>query len=361
MARVPRSPHKRVRKRSKHLVCERLQVAYEWALLRLCGTPLVEGVAPIPIFPWGYVGGAPHGYTADQWASISMGEPQTAILQRLGPLGPKEWERNTRFRQPSSLFTTEDILGNRLAVFYNKDVVGIPRANSIPQVHGSSPAPPSGNKAPDQPKKRELRGYLSPSSILRNAAKLPQSLPAEKPRSSTSADGENRNPYQGDQKMSTSSQDASLSQLKKGYDKHDSQAPVPNERLDRNPSAPAPAPASTEPRSALSVSLERFVNMSARLHCVEDENFYVDTIAWLVIGLGANDSRRRLFCFLDDAKTGVWHCLGDVFTQPLRLLIELESPEEACTIHGLSCKRVMVVQDELDRRRLRFKSLHPAE
>ncbi|KAF5534399.1 hypothetical protein FMEXI_11299 [Fusarium mexicanum] len=316
MARVLRSPHKRVQNR-------------------------IEGVDPIPIFPWGYVGGAPHGYTADQWASISMGEPQTAILQRLGPLGPKS--------------------GKETQGFDNLRPYSLPKTFSEIVSHGSSPAPPSGNKAPDQPKKRELSGYLSPSSILRNAAKLSQSLPAEKPRSSTSADGENRNPYQGDQKMSTSSQDASLSQLKEGYDKHDSQAPVPNERLDRNPSAPAPAPASTEPRSALSVSLERFVNMSARLHCVEDENFDVDTIAWLVIGLGANDSRRRLFCFLDDAKTGVWHCFGDVLSQPLRLLIELESPEEACTIHGLSCKRVMVVQDELDCRRLRFKSLHPAE
>ncbi|KAF5989361.1 hypothetical protein FBULB1_1019 [Fusarium bulbicola] len=331
-ARPPRSPHKGVQKG-------------------------IEGVDPIPIFPWGYVGGVPHGYTADQWASISMGEPQTAILQRLGPLGPKDWERNTRFRQPWSLFTIEDILGNRLAVFYKHDAVGTPRATSIPREHGSSPTPPRNNKAPDQPKKRELSDYPSPPSIPRNAAKLSQSLPAEKPRSSTSAKGENRNPNQGNQKSSTSSQDSSLSQLKKGYHEHDSQISVPNERPGRNPSPQT----STEPRSALSVSLERFVNMSARLHCVEDENFDVDTIAWLVIGLGANDSRRRLFCFLDDAKTGVWHCLGDVISQPIRLLIELESPDEACITHGLSCKRVMVVQDELGRRRLRFKSLHRAE
>ncbi|KAF5694065.1 hypothetical protein FDENT_1369 [Fusarium denticulatum] len=320
-----------------------------------------DGVNPIPIFPWGYVGGVPHGYTADKCAS--MGELQTAILQRLGPLGPKEWERNTRFRQPSSLFTIEDILGNRQSVFksvfeYKKGAPGTPRATSIPREHGSSPAPPSdNNKAPDQQKKHELSGYPSPPSILRNAAKLSQSLPAEKSRSSTSVNGENRNPDQGDQKTSTSSQDSRLSHLKEGFDEHDNQVPVPNERLGRNPSPPA----STERRSTLSVSLERFVNMSARLHCVEDENFDNDTIAWLVMGLGGDESRERLFYFYDHATVDIWYCLGDVLSQPVRRLTELGSSQEACISHGLSCKRVMVIQDESGSRRRRFESVHRDE
>jgi hypothetical protein len=240
---------------------------------------------------------------------------------------------------------------------YNFCTVVPPGVTNITREHGSSPATPSDDKPPDQQSKRELSGYHSPPSILRNAAKLSQSLLAEKPRSPTPEDGEIRNPSQDDQKASSSAQDSTISQLEADYDEHDIQVFVPDERPGRSPSLPA----FTEPRSALSVSLERFVNMSARLHCVEDENFDVDTIAWLVIGLGANDSRRRLFCFLDDATTGVWHCLDDVISQPIRLLIELESPEEACISHGLSCKRVMVVQDELGFRRLRFKSLHRPE
>jgi hypothetical protein len=97
--------------------------------------------------------------------------------------------------------------------------------------------------------------------------------------------------------------------------------------------------------------------MSARLHCVEDENFDVDIVAWMVMGLGADDSRRRLFYFLDNGALDVWYCLADVASQPLRLLTELESSQEACISHGLSCKRVMVVKDELDCRRLRFASV----
>jgi hypothetical protein len=53
--------------------------------------------------------------------------------------------------------------------------------------------------------------------------------------------------------------------------------------------------------------------------------------------------------------------LGDVVSQSFHFLIELESPEEACVSHGLSCKRVMVVQDELGCRQLRFETVHRAE
>ncbi|KAI7767473.1 hypothetical protein LZL87_010801 [Fusarium oxysporum] len=292
----------------------------------------------------------------------STRELQTAILQRLGPLRPKEWRKNTRFRHASSLFSIEDILGNRLSVFksvfeYKRGAVGLPGAASIAREHGSSPAPPSDDRAPTQRNNGELIGYPSPPGTQRQAAKLSQSLQAEKPCSPTSENGESRDRSQDGQKVSTSAQESSLSQLKEGYDEQDSQVSVPSERPGKSPSLPA----STKPRSALSVSLERFVNMSARLHCVEDENFDVDTIAWLVIGLGADESRRRLFCFLDDATMDVWYCLGDVLSQPILILIELESPEEACVSHGLSCKRVMVVQDELGCRKIHFKTVHRAE
>lgn len=97
------------------------------------------------------------------------------------------------------------------------------------------------------------------------------------------------------------------------------------------------------------------------MHCVEDENFDVDTVAWLVMGLGPDESRRRLFYFYDHATVDEWYCLGDVVSQPVRHLSELGSSQEACISHGLSCKRVMVVKDELDFRRLRFESVHRDE
>ncbi|ENH74713.1 hypothetical protein FOC1_g10003495 [Fusarium oxysporum f. sp. cubense race 1] len=101
--------------------------------------------------------------------------------------------------------------------------------------------------------------------------------------------------------------------------------------------------------------------MSASLYCVEDENFDVDTVAWLVTGFGADESRRRLFYFYDHGTVDIWYCLGDVLSQPVRHLLELGSSQEACISHGLSCKRVMVVKDELDCRRLRFESVHRDE
>ncbi|CVK97682.1 uncharacterized protein FMAN_11677 [Fusarium mangiferae] len=148
-----------------------------------------------------------------------------------------------------------------------------------------------------------------------------------------------------------------LSEHQDGHDDHGHLAKCVTTRRRRA----ARSPSSAEPVSAISLSLERFAKMSARLHCVEDENFDVDTVAWLVMGLGPDESRRRLFYFYDHAAVDVWYCLGDVVSQPVRHLTELGSSQEACISHGLSCKRVMVVKDELDFRRLRFESVHRDE
>ncbi|KAG5747428.1 hypothetical protein H9Q72_003412 [Fusarium xylarioides] len=145
--------------------------------------------------------------------------------------------------------------------------------------------------------------------------------------------------------------------LSEHRDGHDDHGHVANRITPRRRRAPR-SPSSAEPVSAISLSLERFAKMSARLHCVEDENFDVHTVAWLVMGLGADESRERIFYFYDHATVEIWYCLGDVVSQPVRHLTELGSSQEACISHGLSCKRVMVVKDEHDFRRLRFESVH---
>ncbi|KAF5599153.1 hypothetical protein FPCIR_2549 [Fusarium pseudocircinatum] len=319
----------------------------------------VENVHPIPIFPWGYVGGAPSGFPRGHWDSTR--ELQTAILQRLGCWRPKDWERNIRFLYPSNLFSIEHILDNRLSTFkpmfeYNFVAVAPPGVGSIALEHASLLSP-SDDKPPEEQNKRELSGYPSPASILRNAANLPQSLPAEKPRSPTPEDGEIRDPSLERQQVSACTQESNPLQLTGSYVEHESQVAVHGGRTSRSPSLSA----SSERRSTLSVSLERFVNMSARLHCVEDENFDIDTIAWLVMGLGADESRQRLFYFYDHATVDIWYCLGDVLSQPVRRLTELGSSQEACISHGLSCKRAMVIQNEPGSRRLRFESVHRDE
>ncbi|KAF5655344.1 hypothetical protein F25303_656 [Fusarium sp. NRRL 25303] len=318
----------------------------------------IDGIHPIPIFPWGYVGGVPSGHPRGKWDSAR--ELQAAILQRLGRWRPKDWERNIRFLYPSNLFSIEHILDNRLSTFkpmfeFNFAAVAPPGVSSIAREHASLPCP-GDNKVSAQ-KKHKLIGLPSPTCTQKQTAELSQSFQAEKPCPPTSENGESFNPFQEGQQVSACVQESNISQLKGGCDDHENKVTVPAGRPSRSPSLSA----STERRSTLSVSLERFVNMSARLHCVEDENFDIDTIAWLVMGLGADESRKRLFYFYDHGTADIWYCLGDVLSQPVRQLTELGSSQEACISHGLSCKRVMVAQDETDCRRLRFGSVHRDE
>ncbi|KAK2473169.1 hypothetical protein H9L39_15344 [Fusarium oxysporum f. sp. albedinis] len=262
------------------------------------------------------------------------------MFKRLGPDGPKGWRKNRRHVWWRPVLSPDKILGNpqpqlKLDTDSENCLGQLPDATSHLKQEGPSLAPPA---SPGHNKACVRRNNDEPSSDL-------------------SANEENCDVSHGGQNLSTVAPNSSLSQLKEGRDEHDSQASVPSERQSTSSSLLP----SAEPRSALSVLLERLASMSDRLHCVVDENFDIDTIAWLVIGLGADESRQRLFNFLDEATMGVWYCLGDVVSQSFRFLIELESPEEACVSHGLSCKRVMVVQDELGCRQLRFETVHRAE
>ncbi|EWZ30790.1 hypothetical protein FOZG_15229 [Fusarium oxysporum Fo47] len=299
-------------------------------------------IFPFPIFPWRYIGEAPTGPFAgchDRSVGITRAL-QIHILRRLGPDGPKGWRKNRRHVWWRPVLSPDKILGNpqpqlKLDTDSANCLGQLPDATSHLKQESPSLAPPA---SPGHNKACVRRNNDEPSSDL-------------------SANEENCDVSHGGQNLSTVAPNSSLSQLKEGRDEHDSQASVPSERQ----STSASLLPSAEPRSALSVLLERLASMSDRLYCVVDENFDIDTIAWLVIGLGADESRQRLFNFLDEATMGVWYCLGDVVSQSFRFLIELESPEEACVSHGLSCKRVMVVQDELGCRQLRFKTVHRAE
>ncbi|CZR46719.1 uncharacterized protein FPRO_12169 [Fusarium proliferatum ET1] len=305
-------------------------------LRSLVSPPSIDGIHPIPIFPWGYVGGVPSGHPRGRWDSAK--ELQAAILQRLGCWRPKDWERNIRFLYPSNLFSIEHILDNRLSTFkpmfeYNFAAVAPPGVSSIAREHASLSCPDD-DKVSAQ-KKHKLIGLPSPTRTQKQSAELSQSFQAEKPCPPTSENEESFNPSQEGQQISACALESNISQLKGGFDDHESQVTVPAARPSRSPSLSA----STERRSTLSVSLERFVNMSARLHCVEDENFDIDTIAWLVMGLGADESRKRLFYFYDHGTADIWYCLGDVLSQPpkMKLIVDVSVSD-----------RFIEMSDELD-------------
>lgn len=303
----------------------------------------VKGIRPIPIFPWQYIGGAPRGRYLDTWENNTR-ELQTRILRRLGPCPPDSWRKNRRLRPR---FYIQDILGNSQSVVKPELEDGsciddLPEATSVPeeQLATANMETPSHQNDDNHPREASLRALDERDN---DSWKMPEN--AESRQSNGGHDPQ------------TANQDPSFSEH---LDGHDDQGHQTNRVTPRRHGAPR-LPSSPEPFSAISLSLERFAKMSARLHCVEDENFDVDTVAWLVIGLGADESRNRLFYFYDHATFDVWYCLGDVVSHPVRHLTELGSSQEACISHGLSCKRVMVVKDELDLRRLRFEAVHRDE
>ncbi|KAF4951214.1 hypothetical protein FGADI_7619 [Fusarium gaditjirri] len=312
------------------------------------------------------------GRYLDRWKSKTK-ELQIHILERLGPHGPQGWRKNKKAVWLTSLFSTEDILRNpqpqikwemELDDWFDRlpDAASEPRPKTSrhrspesPQQDSwnRSPEPPSNDEAPFEQYGEDCQRESSPPAIPVQDAHLSQRPQLREPASS---DWENnfRNARSSvRQNLDPTAEDWRLSQHQNDHLEHGHWVNLATPRRRRAPSA--------EPVSALSLSFQRFANMSARLYCVEDENFDVETVGWLVMGLGADECRRRLFYFYDGLTVDTWYCLGDVLSQPLHHLMELGSSQEACTSHGLSCKRVMVVKDELDFRRLRFESVHRDE
>ncbi|KAF9769165.1 hypothetical protein IL306_013426 [Fusarium sp. DS 682] len=312
----------------------------------------LKDMSPVPEFPWSYSGGAPQACKKDYWKNKTT-ELQTGILARLGPFN--SMSRNRMFVDVSSLFSIERVLGIREPVVKHEieDEIASSQIDSeLQQQHSTRTSPESSTGV--------LSSVWGEPSLRNTPAQdtdLSQSLSMHEPSSPISEDGEIQDISWDFPNPSTVAPDSGLSQHEEGHDQYDRQVSVPNQPPSEEPRVSP----STEPRSTLSVSFERFANMSSRLHCVEDENFDVQTIAWLLLGLGDDESRRRLFYFLDNATVDVWHCLGDVVSQPLRLLTELESSQEACVSHGISCKRVLVVEDTDFCRWLRFEAVHRDE
>ncbi|KAF5638131.1 hypothetical protein F52700_4836 [Fusarium sp. NRRL 52700] len=315
-----------------------------------------KGIRPIPIFPWRYIGGAPRGRYLDTWKNNTR-ELQKTILQRLGPLRPNSWKRNKKHRSIKALFSIEDILRNSQPAIKSElededcmdqlpDTISVPREQWKAEINSIERSSSASLRIMEMSWNQNggncSREASPPAADEHGNDNLQAPGNAETLHSSGDPD-----PWAGDQFPGFSEPWA-------GNDDHGHLVHHVTPRRRRAPRSPS----SAEPVSAISRSLERFAKMSARLHCIEDENFDVDTVAWLVMGLGDDESRRRLYYFYDHAAVDIWFCLGDVVSQPVRHLTELGSSQEACISHGLSCKRVMVVRDELDFRRLRFESVH---
>jgi hypothetical protein len=111
-----------------------------------------------------------------------------------------------------------------------------------------------------------------------------------------------------------------------------------------------------ETRSAIALYLDRVADVSARLQCVEDENFDSITVAFLVTALDQPDSAQRMYNFLKEAELGMWYRLNEVSSKPLRDLTSLGSLQEGSDLHGLNC-----AMDDTGCRRLQFQHIYDQE
>ncbi|KAH6954586.1 hypothetical protein DER45DRAFT_632980 [Fusarium avenaceum] len=116
-----------------------------------------------------------------------------------------------------------------------------------------------------------------------------------------------------------------------------------------------------EARSAIALYLDRVADVSARLQCVEDENFDSITVAFLVTALDQPDSAQRMYNFVREAELGMWYRLNEVSSKPLRELISLGLLQEEDNLRGLNCAIVSVTEDDTSSRRLQFQHVYDQE
>lgn len=116
-----------------------------------------------------------------------------------------------------------------------------------------------------------------------------------------------------------------------------------------------------EARSAIALYLDRVADVSARLQCVEDENFDSITVAFLVTALDQPESAQRMYNFVREAELGMWYRLNEVSSKPLRELTSLGLLQEDNDLHGLNCAIVSVTEDDTSCRRLQFQHVYDQE
>jgi hypothetical protein len=185
---------------------------------------------------------------------------QTPILERLGPMGPTEWQKNKKLVEISSLFSVDDILRDPKYVFKPelKDETRLDRllgAASKHQQQNPLPAGPVslGNSAvPVHQNDGNFSGILSAPTKAGQVANLAQSLQIQEPPPPALRNGENRVPSRDILNPSTVGQNLSLSQHQETNEEQQLKASVSSPR----PSKRHRSSSSAEPRSALALSLD---------------------------------------------------------------------------------------------------------
>ncbi|KAF5657696.1 hypothetical protein FHETE_10301 [Fusarium heterosporum] len=110
-----------------------------------------------------------------------------------------------------------------------------------------------------------------------------------------------------------------------------------------------------ETRSAISIYLDRVADLTAKLHCVENEHFDAITVAFLVNALDSRKSRELLFYFLDNATLDLWYCLDEVTSKPVGNLTPIDSLQDGCRSHDYNCTLIKTTEDNSRCRRLQFQ------
>ncbi|KAF4436315.1 hypothetical protein F53441_13296 [Fusarium austroafricanum] len=316
-----------------------------------CGTSgVVKNISPLPIFPWEYTGPPPVSLGTSPLKTYGSSKSlQASILRRVDP----------DFVPPTGqhLLLNEDLTTAQTAPSLRSS------GSALTHFHASNSAKTS--------RQRSITTFrISPTAIrkaLRYSTKSVRSASPHKTNSSPIVadtshcqDVQNKDEPNGHgNDMYNESGKRETPHRNDQKDEHAEQ----NEQVSVSVPSPQKRPrleSATQPRSAIALTLDRIANMSAELYCVENQYLDLDLIAWIIMMLG-EDGSRRLFGFLNHGTLNAWYCLRSIVSEPLRDLIALEDSQKSCVTHGLRCTRVMVIRDDDGCRRLKFETVYDDE